>query len=181
MSRRTGQASSAAPWVLGWALSLWAVAAYAGVPACEGPAYHAPDIAPGTVFAADLAPLGAVCFAARKVSVPEFSESDYLQFELSKEGKAVTVLERPARYLWSGGCRVMAVSFPRLTRGPQRSIVVLGRCNTAQDEVMQPLVYRGNGRDFVLDTALSVEATGLDSIAKVVARARKSGGRGPGS
>lgn len=172
--------SRAGCWVLGVAWGLSGAVAQAAMPACEGPAYQAPDIAQGTVFAADLAPLGPVCFAARKVSVAEFSETDYLQFELSKDGKTVATLARPERYLWSGGCRVMAVSFPRLTHGPQRSIVVLGRCNTAQDELMQPLVYRGDGRDFVLDTAISVEVTGLNSIAKVVAKARQSAGPGKG-
>lgn len=160
--------------------SLFGAAAQAGMPACEGPAYQTPDIAPGTVFAADLAPLGPVCFAARKLSVAEFSQTDYLQFELLKDGQTVARLARPERYLWGGGCRVMAVAFPRLGSGPQRSIVVLGRCNTARDELMQPLIYRGNGRDFVLDTALSVEATGLSSIAQVVAKARKFGGPGKG-
>ena len=180
MNHRAPLMSRAGWWVLGAAWSLLGCAAQAGMLACDGPAYQAPDIAPGTVFAADLAPLGPVCFAARKVFVAEFSEPDYLQFELLKDGRTVATLARPERYLWNGGCRVMAVSFPRLTQGSQRSIVVLGRCNTAQDELMQPLVYRGNGRDFVLDTALSVEATGLSSIAQVVAKARKSGGPGKG-
>ena len=62
----------------------------------------------------------------RKVVVPEYAENDYLQFELLQGGRTVATLSRPERYLWNGGCRVTAVSFPKLGRGGQRSI----RCFT---------------------------------------------------
>lgn len=162
-----------------WACLIAASARANAVPSpCDAPPAKASDVAREAVFPVELTPYGRVCFLARKVAVPEYAENDYLQFELLQGGRTVATLSRPERYLWNGGCRVTAVSFPRLGRSEQRSIVILGQCTTAKDELAQPLIYRGTGQGFALDTALSLDSTGLDSIAKVLARVKKTGAAG---
>ena len=141
---------------------------------CDTPQAHGPEVDASAVFSVELAPYGHVCFVARKVPVPAYAETDYLQFELLRGPQAPAVkLPRPERYLWNGACRIRAVSFPRLDKGPQRSILILGRCNTAGDELDQALIYRGSPQGFKLDTPLSVNATGFDTIAKAEAWVRE--------
>lgn len=158
------------------ALAFLAVDARAVTPRspCDTPRARGPDVDVSTVFQVELAPYGRVCFVARKVPVPAYAETDYRQFELLLGGTASAItLPWPERYLWNGGCRIRAVSFPRLDKGPQRSILILGRCATAGDELDQALIYRGSAEGFKLDTPLSIDATGLDTVAKAEAWIRK--------
>lgn len=157
-----------------WATELAASSSSAVPSPCGSDQARGPDLVPNTMFSANLAPYGHVCFVARKVPVPVYAETDYLQFELLRGPQAPAVkLPWPERYLWNGACRIRAVSFPRLDKGPQRSILILGRCNTAGDELDQALIYRGSPQGFKLDTPLSVDATGFDTIAKAEAWVRE--------
>jgi len=141
---------------------------------CEHPGIDRAGLVSDVMFNVDIAPYGGVCFVARQAASPDYSwETDYIEFELLQNGRPVYTLPRPERFLWKGGCRVLAVSFPKLGADERRSVIVLGLCPTARDELLRPLIYLPDGEKFKVDTDLSLKTTRLDTIAKVIHKVKK--------
>jgi len=156
-------------------LGVVSVPAQAAPGQCEHPEIDRSGLVSDVMFNVDIAPYGGVCFVARQTTYSaEFSwMNNYIEFELLQNGKLVYTLPRPKRFLWIGGCRVLAVGFPKLGADERRSVIVLGLCPTARDELLQPLIYLPDGDGFKVDIDLSDKTAGLDTIAKVIHKVKK--------
>ncbi len=132
------------------------------------------QVLPEAMFGIRLPPFGKVCFLARRTPLPgDPDHSKIIGFELWHEGSLVYRLPAPDEDLWPPACDgIRAVAFP--ARGSLRDIIVIGNCLGARDEQAQPLVYRARSGGFTLDTELSTDLMGVDTVHEVERRMHRA-------
>jgi hypothetical protein len=139
---------------------------------CKATSINRSQVLPDVMFDTRLSPFGEVCFLGRHQPVPDDPDhSTVIGFELWHDGALVYRLPQPDDGLWPPACdKVRAVAFP--AHGDVRDIIVIGNCLGASDEQPQPLVYRAGPGGFTLDSVLSTDLIGVDTVKKVEQRMR---------